>query len=252
MVIILQQRVEELEKTVKELNGIVEKLQEAINHGQITQIQKDSEDKQDQKIQVVGNKRALPDAAEETVLCCLEEVDINGQEDKTEKAGDTECVEETVLGCLEDVSEQENTLGQTGEAESVEESVLGRVEDINVQEDKVEEAGEAECVEETVLGCLEDANGQDNTLGQTGEVECSEETVFVHEEGLQGEDIGTEAATQSHQGMFNRRIRFIGIFVVSCAVGMLLWGVYKWSVYGWGVDESVSTIPVRNWIPPRH
>jgi hypothetical protein len=164
MVIILQKRVEELEETANELKGMMEKVLEAINHGQITQIEKESEDKQDLKIQVVDNKRALPDAAEETEL-----------------------------------------------------------------------------------GCLEEVNGQDNTLGQTGEVECSVETVLLHEEGLQGEDIGTEAATQSHQGMFNRRIRCIGIFVVSCAVGMLLWGVYKW-----GVVESVSTIPVRNWIPPRY
>jgi hypothetical protein len=79
-------------------------------------------------------------------------------------------------------------------------------------------------VVETVLEQVESVNEQ-NEIEQIGEAEYVEETVLVHEEGLQAEDSGV---TQSHQGMYRRRIRRIGVCVLSCAVGIMLWGVYRW------------------------
>jgi hypothetical protein len=64
---------------------------------------------------------------------------------------------------------------------------------------------------------------QYNTIG---EAECVEETVLVHVECLQGEDSGMKARTQSDQGIYNGRNCCIGICVLLCAVGILLWGVY--------------------------
>jgi hypothetical protein len=150
----------------------------------------------------------------------------------------------------ENIMEEEDEIEQTVKYDSVEETALTCVEGVNGQENKLEQVGEAECVEETVLGCVEDVYGEEDKLEQAGEDERLEETVLVHEEGLQGEGSGTEAATQSHQGLYYQRIGFIAIGVL-CAVGILIWGLFILGGYGLCVDKSDCTISVRNWLTMR-
>ena len=230
LVIILQKRVEQLENTVTELLRRVEML-EATRHGRITE---------SPPVKVNGDDCEVDGHQADVVEDCEVTVDVN----------------------CENIMEEEDEIEQTVKDDSVEETALTCVEGVNGQENKLEQVGEAECVEETVLGCVEDVYGEEDKLEQVGEDEGLEETVLVHEEGLQGEDSGTEAATQSHQGLYNRRIRRIGICVVSCAVG-ILWGLYRWGGYGWGEDNSYldpihidpvydCTIPGRHWLPPMH
>jgi ASC-1-like (ASCH) protein len=158
-------------------------------------------------------------------------------------AHQVETFEVTVDVHCEDIKEGEDELEETVKDESVKENVLGCVEVVNGQEDKLEQIGEAECMEETVLEQVEIVN-EEKEIKQIEENECVE--------GFQGEDSSMEAGTQSHQGVYNQRIRRIGICVLSCAVGILLWGVYRCGVYEWGVDSSDCTIPVQNWLPPWH
>ena len=225
LVIILQKRVEQLENTVTELLRRVEML-EATRHGRITE---------SPPVKVNGDDCEVDGHQADVVEDCEVTVDVNREnimeeEDEIEQTVKDDSVEETALTCVEGVNGQENKLEQVGEAECVEETVLGCEEGVNGQENKLEQAGEAECVEETVLGCVEDVYGEEDKLEQVSEDEGLEETVLVHEEGLQGEDSGTEAATQSHQGLYNRQIGFIAIGVL-CAVGMLMWGLYIYGVY---------------------
>jgi hypothetical protein len=58
----LQRRVEDLEKKVKELQGKLEDIVEAISHGRITELKKESEGKQHLKIQVEDNQSGLSDS----------------------------------------------------------------------------------------------------------------------------------------------------------------------------------------------
>jgi hypothetical protein len=192
------------------------------------------------------------DSVEETVLGCVE--GVNRQEDKLEQIGEAECVEETVQKQVESVNEQEKEIEQIGKTECVEETVLPHVESVNEQENEIEQIGEAECVEEIVLTRVESVNEQEDKLEQIGEDEGVEETVLVHE-GLRGEEC-MESVTQSHQGEYNRRIRFIVICVFLFALGMfLLWGVYVWDVCEWSVLMNNWKIEVKimllRWLNPR-
>jgi hypothetical protein len=132
----------------------------------------------------------------------------------------------------------------------VNKTVLAHVESVNEQENETEQMGEAEFVEESVLARVESVNEQEDKLAQIGEDKGVEETVLVHE-GLQGEDSGIEALTQSHQGEYNRRIRCIVICVLLCTLGMLLlWGVSGWGVFmnHWKINVKIRLLL---WLNPR-
>jgi hypothetical protein len=89
---------------------------------------------------------------------------------------------------------------------------------------------------------VESVNEQEKEIELVVEDEGVEETVLAHVEGLQSQ-------RQQHGGsdtiasrcVYKRRIRCIGICVLTCVLGML-----------WGVDKNDCKIEVKNWLPPRY
>jgi hypothetical protein len=185
---ILQERVEYLEKRVQDLEWKLEVMMETIKHGQMTELKQETEEKQDLKNQAKDNKSGLSDSSPKK---------LNGND----------------------------SAHQVDMFEGCEVTVDVHCEDIKEGEDELKQIGKDDNVEETVLGCVEGVSGQEDKLEQIGENDGVKETVLVHEKGLQGEDSGMEAGTQLRRGIYNRRICRIGICVLSCAVGILLWDV---------------------------
>jgi hypothetical protein len=204
--ILLQESIEYLVKRVRRLKRKVERVIEAIKQGRLAEFKEETDEKQDFKNQVENNKSGLSNSPPEKLNGNDSEMDAH-QVDMFE-----DCVV-TVDVHREDIKEGKDELEQIGKNDSVDENVLGCVEGVNGQEDKLEQIGEAECVEETVLAHVESVNKQEKEIVQIGEAKCVEETVLVHEEGLQGENSGMEAETQSYLGKFKRRIRQFAIYV---------------------------------------
>jgi hypothetical protein len=183
----LQERVTYMQKRVQYLEEIVE----AIRHGRITELKLDTQETQDMKIQVEDNESGRSRSHPEKVNGHHSGMDTH----QVDMAADCEV---TVDVHRVDIKEEEEGLKQTGNVNSV---------------------------EETLLGCVESVNGQDK-LEQIGEAKCVQETLLAHEEGIQAEDSGMEAETPSHQIIYIRRIRRIGVCVLKCAVRILLGGLF--------------------------
>jgi hypothetical protein len=245
----LEDQVEELEKKLKDLEGKMDEILEALRQGRITEL-KETEEDPNLKIQVEGNQSVLSDSppkkwnGKDSEMGKHQQVnmvedfevseDVNAQENKTEEIGEAEYVEESVFEQVESVNQQENKTEETGEDDYVEETVPEQLDSVNEQENETEQLGKDDYVEETVPEQVESVNEQENVCEQIGEGDGVEETVPAYVEGHQDEDSGTETVKLSGQDMYKRRIRFILIFVLLCALGMLLlWGVNRWGVCGW-------------------
>jgi hypothetical protein len=251
----LQDEVEKLEKKLDDLEGKMDMILEAIRHGRVTEL-KEIEETPNVEESVVEEMQSVnqqgngteqicnDDYVEETVA--EQDESVNQHENQTEETSEDDYVEGTVVEKDESVNQQENQTEETSEDDYVEGTVVEQEDSVNEEANGTEQLGGDDYVEETVVEEAGSVNEQENLWEQIGEENGVEETVLTYVEGHKDEDSGKETVALSHQDMYKRRIRFIVIFLLLCALGMLLlWGVNRWGVCGWGLFTKWCNINAK-------